>query len=57
MFKEKDKNIESKQDYLRTEIVEKSLDPEVFIEFLRESRDEQEIDLEFIHYKDLEKVN
>ena len=56
MLKEKDQNIEYKQNYLRTEIVDKDLDPEIFLEFLKEYRNEEEIDLEYIHYKDLEKV-
>lgn len=56
MFKEKDQNIDFKQNFLRIEIVDKSFDPEIFLEFLKEYKNEEEIDLEYIHFKDLEKV-
>lgn len=56
MEKEIDKTIEFKQDYLRTEIIEKNFDPTLFVQFFQDYRGEDGMDLDYIHFRDLEKV-
>lgn len=49
-------DIENKQKYLRTEIIDKNYDIEVFLKFFTETVKTEEINLEEISMKKLEDV-
>ena len=51
-----DQTLEFKQEFLREQILEKGYDADLFFNFFKESRGEDGMDLDYIHYKDLEKV-
>jgi D-ribose pyranose/furanose isomerase RbsD len=52
-----DKEMEKKQNYLRTEILEKDYDADEFIQYLVEKRGEDATDLEMWSFEDLKKVS
>lgn len=49
-------SIEQKQDYLRREIMEKSYDPEEFVNFFQEHKYGDDFDLEYIRMEELREV-
>jgi len=49
--------MEKKQNYLRTEILEKNHDADEFIQYLVEKRGEDATDLELWSFQDLKKVS
>lgn len=52
-----DVEMEKKQNYLRTEILEKNHDADEFIQYLVEKRGEDATDLELWSFQDLKKVS
>lgn len=51
-----EEEIEIKQNYLRTEIIDKGYDPELFSEFMSKVKGEEEIELESWTQKEIEEV-
>ena len=51
-----DRTLDDKQDFLRSEIIEKNFNPEDFLAFFQNLKGEQELDLDYVHYDDLIKV-
>ena len=51
-----DRTLEEKQEYLRKEVIEKNYNPEDFLAYFQNLKEEQELDLDYVHYDDLIKV-
>lgn len=51
-----DRDMEDKQNYLRTEILEKNYDADEFVQYLVEKKGEDATDLDVWNFEELKKV-